>query len=380
MTWEKGRQLKQFGNYTYKYNNDGIRIEKTENCKVHKYILDGTNILKEIVEDSCCNCTGYTNEYLYDLDGTVCGLKYNGTAYYFYKNLQGDVIAITNETGAVVARYSYDAWGKCTVESDASGVDIANINPFRYRSYYYDFETGLYYLQSRYYDPEIGRFINADDAALLWMPSKRLCQNAFSYCYNNAVNAIDPLGYIALVDDAVVLAFIAITLLLLATIAWMSTPEFREAWMFFCNDVGNGLTGIWDAIAVGGQAAWNWTRAKVKTATAAIKSFLVIARADAKIRKLVRRNSRDRYWTATLRKNYVDIGRAISYNTAVKMVSQGRSVFTVTAKEAYAVAKVAYGKKTPMGPRNHGIGIIGYYWHYHVSDHIRNGHVYFLFF
>ena len=213
------------------------------------------------------------------------------------------------------------------------------------------------------------------------MPNKHLCQNAFSYCYNNAVNAIDPLGYIALVDDAVVLAFIAITLLLLATIAWMSTPEFREAWMFFCNDVGNGLTGIWDAIAAGGQAAWNWTRAKVKTATAAIKSFLVIARADAKIRKLVRRNSRDRYWTATLRKNYVDIGRAISYNTAVKMVSQGRNVFTVTAKEAYAVAKAACGGKAPQGYEiDKGKEYaIGYYLHYHVSGRKGKGHVFFLF-
>ena len=77
LAWEKGRQLKSFDGNTYRYNNDGIRIEKVENCKTHKYILDGTNILKEIVEDTCCNCTGYTNEYLYDLDGTVCGLKYN---------------------------------------------------------------------------------------------------------------------------------------------------------------------------------------------------------------------------------------------------------------------------------------------------------------
>ena len=200
LTWEKGRQLKQFGAFTYKYNNDGIRIEKTENCKVHKYILDGTNILKEIVEDTCCNCTGYTNEYLYDLDGTVCGIKHNGTAYYFYKNLQGDVIAITDETGAVVARYSYDAWGKCKVESDTSGVNIATVNPFRYRSYYYDQETGLYYLQSRYYDPEVGRFINADDINCIGAPSELLNNNLWSYCTNNPVNKDDPCGYASFSD------------------------------------------------------------------------------------------------------------------------------------------------------------------------------------
>ena len=170
----------------------------------------------------------------------------------------------------------------------------------------------MYYLQSRYYDPEVGRFINADDVALLWMPSKHLCQNAFSYCYNNVVNAIDPFGYIALIDDAAVLGLIALTALLLVAIAWMSTREFRETWMAFCNVICNGLAGIWEAIAAGGQAAWNWSKAKVKTTTSAIKSFLIIARADAKIRKLVRQNSRDRYWTATLHKDYVDIKNGFS--------------------------------------------------------------------
>ena len=103
------------------------------------------------------------------MDGTVCGIKHNGTAYYFYKNLQGDVIAITDDTGETVARYTYDAWGKVLTVTDANGTaitdinHIANINPFRYRSYYYDTETELYYLQSRYYNPEVGRFINGDN-------------------------------------------------------------------------------------------------------------------------------------------------------------------------------------------------------------------------
>ena len=139
LAWEKGRQLKAFGANTYKYNNEGIRIQKTTSSEIHEYILDGTNIVKEIVSD-ICNCPKYVNEYLYDLDGTVCGLKYNGTAYYFYKNLQGDVIAITDDSGITVARYTYDAWGKCTITFDTNGVNIATINPFRYRSYYYDTE------------------------------------------------------------------------------------------------------------------------------------------------------------------------------------------------------------------------------------------------
>ena len=121
LTWEKGRQLKTYGSYTYQYNKDGIRTQKAENGKTHNYILDGSSIIKEIVNNGDASCQGYTNEYLYDIDGTVCGLIYNGTAYYFYKNLQGDVIAITNDSGSEVAKYSYDAWGVCSIASDTSG-------------------------------------------------------------------------------------------------------------------------------------------------------------------------------------------------------------------------------------------------------------------
>ena len=157
-------------------------------------MLDGTNIVKEVVTDAAC-CPKYTNEYLYDIDGTVCGLKYNGTAYYFYKNLQGDVIAIADDTGAVKATYTYDAWGAYEIESDTSGCNIATINPFRYRGYYYDTETDLYYLQSRYYNPEVGRFINADDYVFVQLPNEKNSHNIFAYCENDPVSDSDYLGY-----------------------------------------------------------------------------------------------------------------------------------------------------------------------------------------
>ena len=197
-TWEKGRQLKTFGANSYKYNNDGIRIQKRTATEIHDYILDGTNILKELVTDTG-GCPKYTNEYLYDLDGTVCGIKHNGTAYYFYKNLQGDVIAITDANGAVVARYTYDAWGVPTIKEDTSGCNIATVNPFRYRGYYYDTETKLYYLQSRYYDPEIGRFINADEAQMIRnINSESKLVNLLAYCENDVVNCVDLEGFFSL--------------------------------------------------------------------------------------------------------------------------------------------------------------------------------------
>ena len=101
------------------------------------------------------------------------------------------MVAIYNTSGLKVADYEYDAWGNIISTTDTSGVSISTRNPFRYRGYYYDSETGLYYLQSRYYDPEIGRFISAD--ASLNGTSVIGC-NLYSYCENNPVNRSDPMG------------------------------------------------------------------------------------------------------------------------------------------------------------------------------------------
>ena len=186
LTWEKGRQLKSFDKNTYTYNANGIRTSKTINGVKHEYTLDGTKILKETWD-------GNTLTPLYDNEESVCGIIYNGFAYYFMKNLQGDIIAITDTKGKVVASYTYDAWGVCTIISDTTG-NIARINPFRYRGYYYDEEIGLYYLQSRYYDPEIDRFLNVDalemDTSLL-----RLSNNLFVYCDNSPISFYDLYGY-----------------------------------------------------------------------------------------------------------------------------------------------------------------------------------------
>ena len=131
---------------------------------------------------------------LYDNEDSVCGIDLGGFAYYFQKNLQGDVIAITNSYGNVVARYTYDAWGVCTVVSDETGI-IARVNPFRYRGYYYDSEIGLYYLQSRYYDPQVGRFVNGDECDNIGV-SRTVCSHClFAYCENNPINNTDKFGF-----------------------------------------------------------------------------------------------------------------------------------------------------------------------------------------
>ena len=190
LTWEKGRQLKKFDNIEYTYNANGIRTSKKINGVLHTYTLDGTKILRETWD-------GNTLIPLYDNEDGVCGILYNDVPYYFIKNLQGDVIAIVDRDAQTVARYSYDAWGVPTVTLDTSDCQIADINPFRYRGYYYDKEIGLYYLQSRYYDSQTGKFISSDDAVYGLMTTNESARNIFCYCHNNAVNMIDKDGHAA---------------------------------------------------------------------------------------------------------------------------------------------------------------------------------------
>lgn len=113
---------------------------------------------------------------------------------FFRKNILGDVTDIYNNAGTRVAGYAYDAWGNCTVLYNSSG--LADVNPFRYRGYYYDSETGFYYLNSRYYDPEIRRFINADDLELIPLLSQTVGQlNLYAYCNDNPIMYSDEDGY-----------------------------------------------------------------------------------------------------------------------------------------------------------------------------------------
>ena len=126
--------------------------------------------------------------FYYDSGASVL-LTNNGTTYYYITNLQGDVTSIVDGTGAVVAEYEYDPYGNII---SATG-ELAEVNPLRYRGYIYDQECDLYYLQSRYYDAKVGRFLNAD--ALASTGQGILGNNMFAYCLNNPGNMVDPTGH-----------------------------------------------------------------------------------------------------------------------------------------------------------------------------------------
>ena len=238
LTWEKGRQLKSFDNNVYTYDVNDVRVSKTVNGITHRYTLDGTKILRETWGNN-------TLIPMYDNEDNVCGIQYNGEPYYFIKNQQGDVLAIVDKNAATVAGYTYDVWGKCAVKFDTSACQIASINPYRYRCYYFDKEIEMYYLQCRYYDPNTSRFINSDEGLILTVSKTILNANIFVYCHNNPANEVDYFGYLSFWKRAYYLAHgvFLVTTGLLAIIAAIKKGFVAAALGSFTANLIAGLVG-----------------------------------------------------------------------------------------------------------------------------------------
>ena len=198
--WEQGRKLVSGTlnnkDFEYAYDGNGMRYEKIVDGVKTNYYYNGNQLLMESKNSKrIWYVYGVTG-----IEGMIVEGGFEDITYYFDKNVLGDIIAIRDEFGNVVATYEYDAWGNCTVMNENGYVNtsasfIGNVNPFRYRGYYYDVETGFYYLQTRYYDPTICRFINADNyelvAQLSYVPGEL---NMYAYCNNNPIMYTDETG------------------------------------------------------------------------------------------------------------------------------------------------------------------------------------------
>ena len=182
-------------------------------------------------------------EYIYDHSGVI-GVKYNGNTYVYRKDIQGNICGILDNTGKVVVEYKYDAWGNHAV-LDANGTDISdathigNINPFRYHGYYYDTETGFYYLKSRYYDPETGRFISIDGIAYIDAETVNGL-NLYAYCLDNPVMNVDP-------DGTVFIAGIIIGIIIGAVVVGAGVAIYAGVTAY-----NNGYRG-WDLVGAIGE-------------------------------------------------------------------------------------------------------------------------------
>ena len=233
------------------YNADGIRTSKTVNGVEHVYTLNGSQIVSEAWLDRLLI-------YLYDESGSPIGMQYRTSSYaadvfdtfYFEKNLQGDIIAIYTESGRKILEYTYDAWGNHSVTWTYLTMETlpAGTNPFRYRGYYYDTDTQLYYLQSRYYNPATGRFINADGCVNA--NGDLIGFNMYAYCNNNPVMYTDESGYIA-VSVLVALIVIGVSATTGATISGITSYRSGNSGLEIAKDVAVGF-GVGSAI--GGAA------------------------------------------------------------------------------------------------------------------------------
>lgn len=210
MTWQNGRQLTTASDgttnvsYAYDYAS-GMRTKKTVGSTETRYYYAGDKLMRMETGNNVL-------DFFYDQNGQPYAVNYNGTMCYYVLNLQGDVVRIVNSVGTSYGIYQYDAWGNILYSTNSS---LVNLNPLRYRGYVYDAETGFYYLQSRYYDPKIGRFLNVDSYASTGQGF--LGYNMFAYGMNNPVNMSDSTGNWPKLST--VLAAVAVTAIAVAAVA-----------------------------------------------------------------------------------------------------------------------------------------------------------------
>ena len=226
-TWQNGRQLQKMqksGVTAVVYNADGLRVQKAVNGVATKYTLHGKNVV---------HMTSGADElhFFYDAQNKPAVVIFNGIAYAYLYDLQGDVIGLVDNNGTQMVSYTYDAWGKMLSKTGTLASTLGTIQPFRYRGYALDEETELYYNQSRFYNPSSARFITADTTGVLTASLKSLTEkNLFAYCDNNPVMRKD-------IDGAFWDTFFDIVSLAVSVCEVIANPTDPWAWAGLAGDV-----------------------------------------------------------------------------------------------------------------------------------------------
>ena len=191
-TWAKGRQLQSMSRsgeaVSFVYNSDGLRVQKiATSTGTTKYSMHGRNLVHLTNGSDSLH-------FFYDAQNKPAIVEFNGAAYAYLYNQQDNIIGLVDNAGVQVVSYSYDAWGQIINTTGSLANTLGKLNPFKYRGYIYDEETGLYYLRSRYYNPDLCRFINADDVESMGADGDINGYQLFIYCMNDPVNLKDEAG------------------------------------------------------------------------------------------------------------------------------------------------------------------------------------------
>ena len=276
----EGKRLIRFitnsEHFDYEYNDAGIRTRKVNTYGLgHNFIYEGNKLINDKTND-------YELDFLYDENDILYGfIKDKKSIYYYIRDVLGNILGITDSFGALIVKYNLDAFGKLISITGSSANTIGKINPFRYKGYYYDEETHFYYLISRYYDPETGRFISPDSIDYL-DPSSINELNLYCYCGNDPINHADPSGYAwynpltwdwgeiakgagLFISGVAAIAVGAVTLPYggwIAAVAGVTIFAGGGTALFGLSDFGEGITDynvIQESVFIGNEEAYNLT-------------------------------------------------------------------------------------------------------------------------
>jgi RHS repeat-associated protein len=297
-------------NTSYKYNDGGIRTQKTVNGVTTTYYLEGDLVVyEESYNVSSPNTKFNKIYYTYTGDGSLVSMNLDGVEYYYIRNAQEDIIGLYDKDGTQVAGYTYDTWGKLISIKDQNGIDVTNDkasigykNAYRYRGYRYDTGTGLYYLNSRYYNPEWGRFINVD--GILGTPGELLSHNMYAYCLNNPINMSDPSGRFgfsalfnniaqvvvaavavvtAIVQSPVILATVVVGVIILAGIT-----IYKGIQLYKIKSAASSSVSEKEVTDAGKLDSKSWNDAKKKIKEGRGKGVNVKARSEEEAERLIK--------------------------------------------------------------------------------------------